>query len=242
MKKCGRKKTLGVLSGLTLLGVLAVGAPVAQAVPGLQLDIDGGFYDTTTETIVTSSDAFTLYALIDPTKIYAGQTFYISAALSPQTTSLSGVGDFSLGGSDLLTSSGWSYGVPPLEGALATFDSGDLAKHGIYPTYFKEFSFKFDSSNTSAIYNTQDSPGGIQAGSGLLYAAFQVDKSLLNSAYQLHFDLYSERLRYNGDIDVKNFAPFSHDAGTRVPEPSSLLLLGVGIAGIGMWRRIAARI
>ena len=50
----------------------------------------------------------------------------------------------------------------------------------------------------------------------MYFAKFSVDKSLLDDAHELHFDLYSESVR-NGDRDISKFAPFSHDAGTVGP-------------------------
>lgn len=237
-----RKRTLGFLSVLVLL-ILLVGAPLAHAVPALQLDIAGGDYDTATQTIMTSSNTFTLYALVDPTQISASRSYFISAALEPITSSSANLGSFSFNGTSVNATSGMTYGTPPLEifSSLQGYDAGDLAPHGVYPTYFREFEFTFNPVNTSGIYNTAETSGGIQAGSGLLYAAFTVDTTLLRSPYQLHFDLYSERI-LQGDIDVKNFAPFSHDAGTNsttrgVPEPNAALLMGIGLVGFGLWQR-----
>ena len=237
-----RERTVGFLSVLVLL-ILLVGTPSAHAVPALQLDIAGGYYDTTTQTILTSSNTFTLYALLDPTQVSASRSYYISAALEPVTSSSANLGSFSFNGTSVNATSGMIYGTPPLEifSSLQGFDAGDLAPHGIYPTYFREFEFAFNPANTSGIYNTAETSGGLHAGSGLLYAAFTVDTTLLRSPYQLHFDLYSERV-LQGDVDVKNFAPFSHDAGTNgttrgVPEPSAALLMGIGLIGFGLWQR-----
>ncbi len=71
-----------------------------------------------------------------------------------------------------------------------------------------------------------------------------VDTSLLDSDYAIHFDLYNTKLKSNGDIDVTQFAPFSHDAQgctNCVPvsdsEPSTLILLSPVLVSLGLWVR-----
>jgi hypothetical protein len=240
-----------LIFGVILFATVAFGAREASAYPLLQLDIGGGVYDLTTETIVGTSNPFTLYAILTPqhnattsqiNALLAG-TYYISVALTPTTAPPGGsLGSFTFAGTTVNATSDMYYGVPPMESNL-TFDANDLSKHAIFPAYFREFGFTFSSLNTVLAYNTADDPGGPTAGSGAYYAAFNVDSTGLAAGYNLHFDLYNTNVRRGGDIDVNDFAPFSHDAeccAQKVPEPGTLLLLGSGVIGWGAWRRLSA--
>ena len=241
----GWSKSLGISVCMLLLF-----GGAANAVPTLQLDIGGGHYVGGDEqTIFSSGPVFNLYAYLIPGgSSTLGSTYYISAALVPQTGPTGGnYGSFNFNGYNVDVTNDMIYGVPPLETALggAEKDSGDLAPHGIFETYFTEYEFKFDAGHQSGIYNTQDQAGqGPIAGSGMYYQMFSIDTSGLVGDYAIHFDLYNEKyysLRIGsnpvGDIDVNDFAPFSHDAQSKVPEPGTLLLFGIGLIGFAAWSR-----
>ncbi len=251
-----------------MIAVMALGvflsAPVAFALPALQLDIVGGTYDPLTETIVAGTDVYTLVALIDTgsNKVkkldLTTEEFFISVALSPQVgPGHSNLGSFTFQGDDVTgtldgvidttidATAEMIYGSPPFEnlGGDQGHDGGDVGSHGIFDTFFTEFSFVFNSANTVTGYNTADNPGGPisdQDGS-LLAAFFQIDATGLDDSVTLHYDLYNTAVK-NGDVDRYLFAPYSHDAngggGQPVPEPSTVLLFGTGVLGlIGYARR-----
>lgn len=230
---------------------MLIGAP-AHAVPALQLDIAGGTYDSATQTIMASGNSFSLYAygLSSGNGAVSGN-YYLSMALLPVTSAAGSFGSFTIDGTTITATSGMTYGTAPIETveSLQGWDSGDLPTHSIFPTYFAEQQFTF-SATQSGIYNTQDNAGsGPISGTGMYYKKFDFDISGLVAGYGLHFDLYNETISVcgkaknctSGDVDVKNFAPFSHDAQgmvTTIPEPETYAML---LAGLGLMGFVASR-
>lgn len=240
------------VAGLTVWLGLAAGT--ASAVPVLQLGIAGGTYDGTTGTVVAAGPVFSLYAFLTPNRFNTlTDNYYLSMAISPQVATPVNLGSFTFNSTTVNVTSGMDYGYPPLD-TFSGSDPGDLAAHSVFPTYFKEVGFNFSSSNQSGIFNTQDNPSwGPQTGSGMYYNRFDINTSNLVSGYTIHFDLYNTKLCLNGkgpcsgtgDVDVSQFAPFSHDAQSMltpppaIPEPETyaMLLAGLGLLGFTARRR-----
>ena len=239
-RKIGRISALSLMVLVFWFGILQ---NPAHAYPTLQLDILGGTFDWQTETVTASAESFVLYALIIPdSKNTLTDTYFISAALTPESGPTDvDAGSFTFNGATIDVSDDMTYGVPPLEVNLALqgFDAGDLAKHDIFPTFFSEFGFQFNPANRATGYNTQDDTGVgpiLNPDGSMYFAAFAFDVSGLAPGYGLHFDLYNTKVK-SGDVDVTQFAPFSHDAQTRkVPEPASLILVGVGLLSLQLFR------
>lgn len=218
--------------------LLAMGA---HAVPVLQLDIAGGSYDASTETITSSSKQFDLLALLNSSST-EGQ-YFLSMAVTPAINAAGSYGSFSFNGNTIDVTADMVYGTPPAE-ANIMHDGGDLGNHSIYPTYFFEYGFYFNSANTTSLYNVEDEAGrGLVGAGSLVYQSFALDMTNLGAGTGIHFDLYNESVR-SGDIDADQFAPFSHDAEyipgatvESVPEPSTLGLMGLGMFSLAMFAR-----
>lgn len=229
----------------------------SQAINTLQLDIADGWYDNSAniQTIMSPGKVFTLYAyLIPDSKNTISDRYYVSMAVEPMIDGSMSLGSFRFDAQAINVTADMTYGVPPLEAiaSLQGWDPHDLSQHGMFPTYFAEHEFGFSDLVFTNSYNTQDramsgDPVDLTysgTGDRMYYVAFDVDTTSLSSDYVIHFDLYNTALKKGGDIDVTQFAPFSHDAestNTSVPEPSLALLLGSGLMGLWLWRRRADR-
>lgn len=250
------KLFLTVLLGTTLTSI-------ANAIPSLQLDASPSIYNSGNESIQATANPFQLYALANNDSSFSlSATYYISLAIvnhsgAPMTIGDKTFGSFSIsgsgvgGGSKTYSFSDLVFGNPPFESNLGK-DAGDLAPHGIYPTYFAEIAFNFDSAKRASAYNSAETPGAlassINPNGALFYQDWNIDVSGLKAGYDLHIDLYDTALKQGDDIDVNDFAPFSHDAvsggGVSVPVPdgsNSLALLGLAVLGLAVLRTRIAR-
>jgi len=203
-----------------------------QAIPFLQLDIDGGVYDTITETMMTGNPQFILNTLVWDKKYQSGYNYYLTmAVLSDGGSGNFGTITITTGN---LTSTYNQYGPNLLYGS-------PLPSHGIFPAAYFLIPVQVDTSGKYPGYDVADP----DSGSGFVYKnSFAINAGSLNDGYELHFDLFATNTNTGGKNkamteEVVGKAPFSHDAGYKesVPEPYPLFLLGIGLLAVCTLKR-----
>lgn len=234
----------------------AMAVPVLQLGPGSTSDPNWN-YDTAEETWIHSgSNEATLaaYALNGAFKECSSssgcsgpssssgstlRTAYLSIAATPKTPDATDVFDVTVtnNGSALsLFESG--HGAPPISDTNPLDNTRhDLRSHGIFDTYFEVYEFTFDES----VHHVPNTQTGSTSNSDGWLELFNIKiNSIDPKVTGLHFDLYTLNC---DDLTVYKFAPFSHDAGMDIPEPTPLLLSGVGLMLASMFgtRRAFAR-
>jgi PEP-CTERM motif-containing protein len=224
-----RLVSFSALAGLMML------AGTAHAIPPLQLYIDGATYDTVNQTWVVTSNSFDLWVLgntsgfgaIYGVNLVASGYGSGSVSITPTTTSSS------LAGSDPSTPvTPTDYGLMTSSEAL-TFFAGTAITQGV--TTHDEFANATDHHFWGiGDFTLEDSKiGDYQYGTPSSFPengqinVYHVDISGYSA---VHFDAFDHVVA--GDKIQYYKAPFSHDATNAVPEPGTLALLGMGIAGV----------
>jgi PEP-CTERM motif len=200
--------------------LLAVLAPAAFAVPALQLYIPGSTYNASTETWVMAGGSFEIWVIAAGINRKPLTDITLVAALGKGVAPVNN--GISIGGHSYQASE-FQYGTPP-----ADDPENSLPPHGIYDTEYAEFSIGNSSGPFETVYDMQ--PGETGSAIGRIYK-YQVE---ITGYDWVHFDAYAYKA--NGDL-IK--APFSHDAenGSTIPEPATMMLMGLGLAGAGLVRR-----
>lgn len=214
------------------------------AVPTLQLDIEGGYYDSSTETVMAPGNPFNLITLISG-GLKPDTGYFISAAIVPQTTVplTADFGTFTVNGVTY-SAGNMIYGTPPADDP--DFRPYEIGSHDIFDTHYAEIEFTPDANKLGLEYNSRDNPGGLvtDANGTLIWEDFEVDIRGLADGYAVHFDFYSiGEISKRGVIGTKitSVAPFSKDAQSQtrgVPDGgATAILLGVGFLGLAAVRR-----
>jgi len=226
---------------LMVLVVVAFAAPAANAIPHLQIYIEGASYNTTLESWVISASNFKLWVIGDvgaygsifDVKVAAsGYGTGGSVTLSPTTTALvtdpSTPGAVSnLGTDETQFESGGAYESPAFTPVKSHAEYANADEHYFYGI---------------GDFTLTDSPiGDFQGWPGTWPDMGQINVYDVSvSGYDaVHFDAFDHTVETTGNHTRWAYwkVPPSHDGtggGDPVPEPGTLGLIGAGLAGLAI--------
>ena len=110
-------------------------------------------------------------------------------------------------------------------------DGSYLPPHGVFPTDFYEYFIgDFGTNQTVQNYIPGDEWGDTAQGQIKIFGIVVDGYSTVDIVAYDHVILGKNKAEYK-------FSPFSHDGETQVPEPTTLILFGLGLIGLGSIRK-----
>lgn len=231
---------------------LLVAGRSAQAVPILQLYVEGGTYDSLSETwTIDTTGTFRLWAigntgaesLIQSVKLSAVYDTGLTPTITLMGSQVTGVPYSSFTDPSLAVDA--SYIRTVSDGSTPTLgDGSSLPPHGEYGAgrTWQEFAlgnFTLTDSPLADFNGASTLPTSLQANKAQINV-YDVEITGLSESATIHFDLYNSIWALkNGELKVRSInAPLSHDGEAtvdppvivteEVPEPASMALLAAG--------------